>query len=392
MYCSATFCKSCRLVLAASHAKCSDSPALESLMRPRATRHVCRRRRSSHAQWGQATVREFVGHSPQRMALIARGGPTEFHQGQVVLEHLDVNLDSTIFQSVTSALSRVLLRAKLGVKVYYDSSTATRIATEFAAVQHQLALPKTVAAQAPLLDFMERHCRFSTEHAEGSFLDHLRFCHDYSAVHFPEQSPRILLLHSILGVGTNIFPMSKDSIPALENLLTPSEALHVSAFPSVLRLITAGFLDALSGLGDKKLSDITQVRFHRVLDNKEWVLSGQEWWVHLNFHVMHWLDFLPSAAWGAQHKDPFFQMFVELLTFLRQQNKLMARVDFTLQSPGEWVAPAQPLTLGALLTRAGPKRVLRALASRAVRRYSQQCGHSLQCRVAFGHGDSFTFA
>ena len=68
-----------------------------------------------------------MGHSPQRMALIARGGPTEFHQGQVVLEHLDVDLDSTIFQSVTSALSRVILRAKLGVKVYYDSLSLIHI-------------------------------------------------------------------------------------------------------------------------------------------------------------------------------------------------------------------------------------------------------------------------
>ena len=50
-------------------------------------------------------------------------------------------------------------------------------------------------------------CQVKAEHADGSFMDHLLFCHDYCAVHFKGHSPRVLLLHSILGVGTNIFPI-----------------------------------------------------------------------------------------------------------------------------------------------------------------------------------------
>ena len=46
------------------------------------------------------------------------------------------------------------------------------------------------------------------EHADGSFMDHLQFCFEYSHAHMAGVSPRILLLHSIMGVGTNHFPLT----------------------------------------------------------------------------------------------------------------------------------------------------------------------------------------
>lgn len=54
----------------------------------------------------------------------------------------------------------------------------------------------------------------------GSFLDHLQFCYEYSASYFKEHSPRVLFLHSILGVGTNIFPMKKEDEPALAAIVS----------------------------------------------------------------------------------------------------------------------------------------------------------------------------
>ena len=35
------------------------------------------------------------------------------------------------------------------------------------------------------------------EHADGSFLEHLVFCHDYAARYYPEHSPNVALLHSL---------------------------------------------------------------------------------------------------------------------------------------------------------------------------------------------------
>ena len=72
-----------------------------------------------------------------------------------------------------------------------------------------------MADNSSLFHFMFTECDFSIEHADGSFLDHLHFCHDYTAVHFSSASPRVMLLHSIMGVGTNCFPMGIEKLPTL---------------------------------------------------------------------------------------------------------------------------------------------------------------------------------
>lgn len=59
-------------------------------------------------------------------------------------------------------------------------------------------------------------------------MDHLNFVRDFSALHLPSESPRILFLHSICGVGTNIWPMKREQLPKLESLLDPGEFKHVT--------------------------------------------------------------------------------------------------------------------------------------------------------------------
>ena len=102
------------------------------------------------------------------------------------------------------------------------------------------SVPAMPALSRPLLDFMMDECDFKIEHADGSFMDHLQFCYEYCAAHYRGKSPRVLLLHSVLGVGTNYFPCDTTKIPALRALLTPEEFVHVEAFPSLLRLIVHG--------------------------------------------------------------------------------------------------------------------------------------------------------
>jgi hypothetical protein len=63
------------------------------------------------------------------------------------------------------------------------------------------------------------HKRFSPFVKPGSFLDHLQFCYEYSAAYFKQHSPRVLFLHSILGVGTNIFPMKKEDESTLSSMV-----------------------------------------------------------------------------------------------------------------------------------------------------------------------------
>ena len=87
------------------------------------------------------------------------------------------------------------------------------------------------AVSAALMQFLVNECDFNVEHADGSFLDHLYFCFEYSVQHYPRHSPLVMLLHSILGTGTNTFAMTADKIPQLRPLMTPWEWTQVEAFP-----------------------------------------------------------------------------------------------------------------------------------------------------------------
>ena len=41
-------------------------------------------------------------------------------------------------------------------------------------------IPKAPKYDKPLVDFMSNDCNFAMEHADGSFMDHLKFCYEYS--------------------------------------------------------------------------------------------------------------------------------------------------------------------------------------------------------------------
>merc|ERR1719336_15613 len=101
-----------------------------------------------------------------------------------------------------------------------------------------------------IISFMETDCDFRMEHADGSFMDHLEFVRDFSALYMPQRSPRILFLHSIMGVGTNHWPMSASQIPQFQKMVDPEEFQHIQAFPTMLR-ITKGvdFLHELYQMG-----------------------------------------------------------------------------------------------------------------------------------------------
>jgi len=45
-------------------------------------------------------------------------------------------------------------------------------------------------------------------------------------VHYQGHSPNVLLLHSICGVATNLFPMPLEKLPQLAAILTKVELMH----------------------------------------------------------------------------------------------------------------------------------------------------------------------
>ena len=94
--------------------------------------------------------------------------------------------------------------------------------------------------------------------------------------HYPEVSPLVLLLHSILGTGTNTFAMPAEKIPALRALLTDFEWRHVEAFPSVLRLLYALPLRRALRANLSRLDKLEGIELYRVIDNEPISLSAED--------------------------------------------------------------------------------------------------------------------
>ena len=171
--------------------------------------------------------------TPQRKAAIAHGAARD-HRGSVRVKPLaQFDLDRTIFNTLEGALPRAVMQSRIAKEPRWHS-TAQRAIEQAYNTHAADSLPEI---DPLLLRFLQQDCDFDVEHADGSFLDHLYFCYEYGVRHFPTQSPLVLLLHSILGTGTNTFAMEAEKIPTLSGLMNEFEWLHVESFPSVLRLL-----------------------------------------------------------------------------------------------------------------------------------------------------------
>mmetsp|Transcript_11323 Transcript_11323/g.34937 ORF Transcript_11323/g.34937 Transcript_11323/m.34937 type:complete len:276 (+) Transcript_11323:320-1147(+) len=272
--------------------------------------------------------------------------------------------------------------AKLSKHETWSPEVLAEIERAFAEVEP--SLPRSVSDDAPIYNFMVKECDFALEHADGSFMDHLHFCSDYSSLHFSQHSPRVLLLHSICGVGTNCFPMKREKLPMLRSLLQAEECAHIEAFPSVLRLmIGTPFLAELCAAPNESLLEIKSLTMHRVLDNERITLNADQLWDQLNYHLIHTLDFLPLTSWQATFNEFMAHFFVTLYELLTRVGKLEARVDYK----AVWAKPLQPgsrpATCGAWVVDRLPQSVALRFARTAVAQYSADIGHSLNYTIGW---------
>jgi hypothetical protein len=233
-----------------------------------------------------------------------------------------------------------------------------------------------------LMDFLIRECDFNVEHADGSFLDHLYFCFEYSAQHYPQHSPLVMLLHSILGTGTNTFAMTADKIPSLRPLMTPWEWIQVEAFPSLLRLLYVGSLREELRRNAYRTNQMASITFHRVIDNAPIAMSGEDFWIALNYQLIHLIDFLPAANWSVHQNDISFILFRDLYELLSLLGKREAIVGYT-PNAGPRKAEGEPQGIGQWLTNLMPVSLSERLAARSVTRFSERIGHSLDYRITW---------
>ncbi|MFN3199553.1 MAG: hypothetical protein ACE366_14200 [Bradymonadia bacterium] len=313
----------------------------------------------------------------QRKAAIVAGGAVD-HAGRVRVVPMEgFDMGRTIFGGLKSTLPRLVMKDKLAKETFWSDAAVGEI--EAAYLDAESATP-TPTVDPDLIAFMEAECDFSMEHADGTFLEHLVFCHDYSARHYPEHSPNVALLHSILGTATNTFAMTIDKWPKLCERLTAFEALQIEAFPSLIRLFYDQALLPELTANIHRLDQLKALHCHRVIDNAPITLDAENLWIQLNYHLMHFIDFMPSANWALRRNDPLLLQFQALSVFLDRAGLRQARVDVTFPEASAPAVGEKPSIVGRVYS-VLPGSVALKLARKTIRQYSSEISHSLDYRL-----------
>ncbi len=311
----------------------------------------------------------------QRKAAIAYAGARD-HKGKVEVKPIaDFDIDRTIFQTLESPAARYIVKHRLGKDVSWNREASAEVQAAYDRAIADLELPPVPAA---LSTFLVQECDFDVEHADGSFLDHLYFCFEYTAKYYPAGSPMVMLLHSILGTGTNTFAMEAKKIPQLEALLSPSDFLQIAAFPTVLRLLYSGELreELRRNLGRPMAS----ISMHRVIDNEPLELTGEQFWEAMNYQLIHLVDFMPVANWSAHRSDTAYILFRDVFDLMDRAEAIDAEIVFREPARGPTLQGEEP-SLGSWIATKIPVALSEKMSARSVQKFSEQCGHSLDYRV-----------
>jgi len=317
-------------------------------------------------------------HSLQRKAAIANGGVRD-HSGLVTVTPIpDFDLNRTIFNTLEGKLARFVIRTRIAKEVSWDGNASQEVETAYQEAGASKALP---AVSPELLRFLVEECDFDVEHADGSFLDHLYFCYEYTHLHLPEHSALVMLLHSILGTGTNTFAMTADKIPALKELMNDFEWRHIEAFPSILRLLYDKPLRQELYANQRRLDSLKEIHFSRVIDNEACTMSAEDFWIQLNYQLIHLVDFLPVSNWSTHANDTAFIIFRDLYRFLSDSKKLMAKLSYEPAKKAGTVGEEQ--SFKAKLVTWIPVSLSEKMAAKSVRRFSERIGHSMDYTLVF---------
>lgn len=133
-------------------------------------------------------VYSAASHSLARKQMLASAGPTD-NAENIHSSFVDpsFDLDHTIFTTLRSLLKRALTTARLNVRHEWKDQAAREVETIYASL-----IKPPPADDTALFKFMAEECDFGMEHADGSFMDHLHFCHEYSLLHFAQVTSAIM--------------------------------------------------------------------------------------------------------------------------------------------------------------------------------------------------------
>lgn len=288
----------------------------------------------------------------RRKAQLVEGKPNE-HDGEVIAQPMkDFDIEKTVFHPLVALLQQrgplgtngvdeiQSLKENFAKELFWSDKAVTRVEAGIGQMTGKLLHVKELNPE--LLKFMYEECDFKLEHADGSFMDHLLFCYVYGSVHMSNHSPIPLFLHSIMGVGQNLFPMKLEQKHRLAELVSSEDLVHIEAFPTIIRLLnTRALLDDLMAMSNEDLENIDGFECCRLLgpgmdhdgqtgksDNATLHLNCAQFWVHLNYQLIHTMDFLPPVQWKEMLHNSLLHVFVDLHYLLKRAGKLMSTMDF----------------------------------------------------------------
>jgi hypothetical protein len=117
-----------------------------------------------------------------------------------------------------------------------------------------------------------------------------------------------------------------------------------------------------------------------VIDNEPLTIDADNLWINLNYHLMHFVDFVPSANWSTHRADPLLQMFEKLSGLLDRAGQRQAQVEIVFPKTKE--APVgENRSLFGRISDGIPPAVKLTLARKAIRKYSALAGHDLSFQL-----------
>ena len=131
-----------------------------------------------------------------------------------------------------------------------------------------------------------------------------------------------------------------------------------------------------------ELESLEAIRFHRVIDNAPITMQADDFWIQLNYQLIHLIDFLPVANWSVHSNDTAFIIFRDLYAFLERAGKLMARIEYTPASASSG-ARNEEQGVGAKLVSFIPVKLSEKMAAKSVRRFSEQINHSMSYEIVW---------
>ena len=174
--------------------------------------------------------------------------------------------------------------------------------------------------------------------------------------------------------------MTEAQIPDLRALVNGSDWSHIEAFPSVLRLLYNIDLRRELWNNIDRLDRLESIRFHRVIDNSPIVMNAKDFWVQLNYQLIHLVDFLPVSNWSVHVNDTAFIIFRDLYALLEKAGRLEARLAY--QPPdGPRKLEDEAHSFRGWLTTLIPVRVSEKMAAKSVCKFSERIGHSIAYHI-----------